>query len=113
MDTIHYMLDNAGYLASLTFQHLWLVALAVGLAIIIGVPLGVLIVRHKWLATPVLGAATLLLTICTEKGSAAKSRRQRQPERAGRRNVRLARSLRLRQNHHVKDDQPADRAQQR
>lgn len=27
MDTIHYMLDNAGYLASLTFQHLWLVAL--------------------------------------------------------------------------------------
>lgn len=24
MDTIHYMLDNAGYLASLTFQHLWL-----------------------------------------------------------------------------------------
>lgn len=26
MDTIHYMLDNAGYLASLTFQHLWLVA---------------------------------------------------------------------------------------
>ncbi len=43
MDTIHYMLDNAGYLASLTFQHLWLVALAVGLAIIIGVPLGVLI----------------------------------------------------------------------
>lgn len=63
MDTIHYMLDNAGYLASLTFQHLWLVALAVALAIIIGVPLGVLIVRHKWLATPVLGAATLLLTI--------------------------------------------------
>ncbi|SUG83263.1 ABC transporter membrane protein [Salmonella enterica subsp. enterica] len=56
MDTIHYMLDNAGYLASLTFQHLWLVALAVGLAIIIGVPLGVLIVRHKWLAMPVLGA---------------------------------------------------------
>lgn len=51
MDTIHYMLDNAGYLASLTFQHLWLVALAVALAIIIGVPLGVLIVRHKWLAT--------------------------------------------------------------
>lgn len=63
MDTIHYMLDNAGYLASLTFQHRWLVALAVGLAIIIGVPLGVLIVRHKWLAMPVLGAATLLLTI--------------------------------------------------
>lgn len=63
METIHYMMDNAGYLASLTFQHLWLVLLAVGLAIIIGVPLGILIVRHKWLATPVLGLATLVLTI--------------------------------------------------
>ena len=63
MDTIHYMMDNAGYLATLTFQHLWLVLLAVGMAIIIGVPLGVLIVRHKWLATPVLGIATIVLTI--------------------------------------------------
>ncbi|KAI3490623.1 hypothetical protein L1887_44784 [Cichorium endivia] len=44
-------------------QHLWLVALAVGLAIIIGVPLGILIVRHRWLATPVLGMATIVLTI--------------------------------------------------
>ncbi|CCK14275.1 Putative binding-protein-dependent transport system [Cronobacter universalis NCTC 9529] len=63
MDTIHYMIDNAGFLASLTFQHLWLVLLAVGFAIVIGVPLGILIVRHKWLATPVLGLATLVLTI--------------------------------------------------
>ena len=38
-------------------------ALAVGLAILIGVPLGILIVRHKWLATPVLGIATIVLTI--------------------------------------------------
>ena len=50
MDPIHYMMDNAGCLTSLTLQHLWLVALAVGLAIIIGVPLGILIVRHKWLS---------------------------------------------------------------
>ncbi|HBX05145.1 MAG TPA: osmoprotectant ABC transporter permease OsmW, partial [Leclercia adecarboxylata] len=63
MDTIHYMIDNWGYLCTLTLQHLWLVALAVGLAIIIGVPLGILIVRHKWLATPVLGIATIVLTI--------------------------------------------------
>lgn len=63
MDTIRYMLDNWGFLLTLTFQHLWLVGLAVGLAIIIGVPLGILIVRHKWLATPVLGIATIVLTI--------------------------------------------------
>ncbi|MFU9138545.1 MULTISPECIES: osmoprotectant ABC transporter permease OsmW [unclassified Erwinia] len=63
MDTIHYIIDNWSYIAGLTLQHLWLVVLAVGLAIIIGVPLGVLIVRYKWLATPVLGIATLVLTI--------------------------------------------------
>ncbi len=63
MDTVHYILDNWDYLLTLTLQHLWLVALAVGLAILIGVPLGVLIVRHKWLATPVLGIATIVLTI--------------------------------------------------
>ncbi|MEJ5111556.1 osmoprotectant ABC transporter permease OsmW [Erwinia billingiae] len=63
MDTIHYIIDNWSYLASLTFQHLWLVGLAVGMAIVIGVPLGIVIVRYKWLATPVLGLATIVLTI--------------------------------------------------
>ncbi|WP_426768017.1 osmoprotectant ABC transporter permease OsmW [Erwinia aphidicola] len=63
MDTLHYIIDNWGYLASLIFQHLWLVALAVGFAIVIGVPLGILIVRFKWLATPILGLATIVLTI--------------------------------------------------
>ena len=63
MDTIHYIVDNWSYLLSLTTQHLWLVAVAVGMAIIIGVPVGILIVRFKWLATPVLGLATIVLTI--------------------------------------------------
>lgn len=63
METLYYMMDNAGYLATLTLQHLILVAIAVGFAIIVGVPLGIFIVRHKWLAGPVLGAATLVLTI--------------------------------------------------
>lgn len=63
MDTIHYIIDNVSYLAGLTFQHLWLVLLAVGLAIITGVPLGILITRHRWLAPPILGVATILLTI--------------------------------------------------
>ncbi|NDJ57467.1 osmoprotectant ABC transporter permease OsmW [Enterobacteriaceae bacterium 4M9] len=63
METINYMLDNAGYLAMLTLQHLMLVAVAVGCAILVGVPLGVLIVRHKWLSGPVLSVATLVLTI--------------------------------------------------
>ncbi|RWR03581.1 choline ABC transporter permease [[Pantoea] beijingensis] len=63
MDTLHYIINNWGYLLQLTTQHLWLVALAVGLAIVIGIPIGIMIVRVKWLATPVLGLATIVLTI--------------------------------------------------
>lgn len=63
MDTVHYIFNNWGYLLQLTLQHLWLVGLAVGLAIIIGVPIGIMIVRFKWLATPVLGLATIILTV--------------------------------------------------
>ncbi|WP_373876148.1 osmoprotectant ABC transporter permease OsmW [Leminorella grimontii] len=57
------MWQDAGYIATLTGQHLLLVSLAVGMAIVIGVPLGVLIVKHKWLAAPVLSLATVVLTI--------------------------------------------------
>ncbi|MDN6857832.1 ABC transporter permease [Pseudomonas sp. CAN2814] len=47
----------------LTMQHLMLVSIAVGLAIIVGVPLGVLMTRFRWLAGPLQGAATVVLTI--------------------------------------------------
>ncbi|MCD1127413.1 osmoprotectant ABC transporter permease OsmW [Jinshanibacter sp. LJY008] len=63
METLSYMWQDAGYIAGLTAQHMLLVSIAVGLAIIIGVPLGILIVRYKWLATPVLSLATVVLTI--------------------------------------------------
>ncbi|KAA6103470.1 MULTISPECIES: osmoprotectant ABC transporter permease OsmW [Pantoea] len=65
MDTLHYIMDNWNTLLALTWQHTWLVLLAVGFAILVGVPLGILIVRFKWLATPVLGIATIVLTIPT------------------------------------------------
>ena len=47
----------------LTLQHLMLVSIAVGLAIVVGVPLGVLMTRFKWLAGPLQGTATVVLTI--------------------------------------------------
>ncbi|WP_343551983.1 osmoprotectant ABC transporter permease OsmW [Pantoea sp.] len=65
MDTLHYIMNNWHTLMTLTWQHTWLVLVAVGFAIIVGVPLGILIVRFKWLATPVLGVATIVLTIPT------------------------------------------------
>lgn len=65
MDTLYYITDNWQMLLGLTWQHTWLVLVAVGFAILAGVPLGILIVRFKWLATPVLGVATVVLTIPT------------------------------------------------
>nr|WP_191322283.1 osmoprotectant ABC transporter permease OsmW [Pantoea nemavictus] len=58
-------MNNWHTLMTLTWQHTWLVLVAVGFAIMVGVPLGILIVRFKWLATPVLGIATIVLTIPT------------------------------------------------
>uniref|UniRef100_UPI0023F6303D ABC transporter permease n=1 Tax=Pantoea septica TaxID=472695 RepID=UPI0023F6303D len=65
MDTFHYIINNWSSLLALTWQHTWLVLVAVGCAIVAGVPLGVLIVRVRWLAAPVLGIATVVLTIPT------------------------------------------------
>ncbi|PZL93846.1 osmoprotectant ABC transporter permease OsmW [Pantoea graminicola] len=65
MDTLHYIMNNWSTLLTLSWQHSWLVLVAVGLAIVIGVPLGILIVRVRWLATPILGIATVVLTIPT------------------------------------------------
>ena len=47
----------------LTMQHLMLVSIAVGLAILVGVPLGVVMIRHPGLASPMLGLATVVLTL--------------------------------------------------
>ena len=43
---------------SLTVEHIALVGIAVGLAILIGVPLGILMTRFPWLAGPLQGLAT-------------------------------------------------------
>jgi osmoprotectant transport system permease protein len=65
MDTLHYIINNWSSLLALTWQHTWLVLVAVGCAIVAGVPLGILIVRVRWLAASVLGIATVVLTIPT------------------------------------------------
>ena len=47
----------------LTWQHITLVGIAVTLAIVVGVPLGVLMTRFPTLAGPMQASATVLLTI--------------------------------------------------
>lgn len=58
-----YLLHNWPQLLELTWQHVQLVGVAVGLAIIAGVPLGVLISRYPALAAPLLSVATIILTL--------------------------------------------------
>ncbi|MCM3011599.1 ABC transporter permease subunit, partial [Bacillus subtilis] len=63
MSVFDYLASSWPELLQLTLQHVWLVAIAVGCAIVAGVPLGILINRHDWLAGPLLGIATLVLTL--------------------------------------------------
>ncbi|AOK36562.1 ABC transporter permease [Burkholderia cenocepacia] len=63
MSVFDYLASSWPELLQLTLHHVWLVAIAVGCAIVAGVPLGILINRHDWLAGPLLGIATLVLTL--------------------------------------------------
>jgi len=47
----------------LTWEHIWIVGSSLVIAMIIGIPLGVLITRHKNLAQRVLNTANVLMTI--------------------------------------------------
>ena len=63
MSLFTYLTGNWHELIALTLQHIVLVGIAVGLAIVVGVPLGVAINRYEWLAGPLLGVATIVLTL--------------------------------------------------
>ena len=63
MSVFDYLASNWLELLQLTLQHLYLVGIAVGIAIVVGVPLGIVINRHEWLAGPLLGLATVVLTL--------------------------------------------------
>jgi ABC-type proline/glycine betaine transport system permease subunit len=63
MNIFQYLQSDWRNILDLTLQHLELVGIAVSLAIVIGVPLGILIVRVRWLAGPLMGLATIVLTL--------------------------------------------------
>jgi osmoprotectant transport system permease protein len=54
---------NGGELLTLTFEHLLLVLVSTGIAILIGVPLGILLTRKPALSKPVLGFANIMQTV--------------------------------------------------
>jgi osmoprotectant transport system permease protein len=58
-----FLSQHGGEIVQATFEHVWLVAVAMLLAIAIGVPLGILVARRPWLSKPILGSANVAETI--------------------------------------------------
>ena len=58
-----FFLQNRAEIASLTLEHLWLVAISTLLAVAVGIPLGILITRRPELRNPVIATANIIQTI--------------------------------------------------
>ena len=63
MSIFDYLIANRTDVFVRTLQHLGLVFASVGIAVLVGVPLGVLITRRKKLRGPILGVANVVQTI--------------------------------------------------
>jgi osmoprotectant transport system permease protein len=50
-------------ITTLTLEHIWLVAISMGLAVLVGVPAGILLTRKPRLREPVIGGANIIETI--------------------------------------------------
>ncbi|OCA85740.1 ABC transporter permease [Bacillus sp. FJAT-27225] len=58
-----YVKNNTGQILDLLGQHIWLSVFSVAIAIIIGVPLGILISRNKRLSKPIIGTANVIQAV--------------------------------------------------
>src|ERR1700688_1645823 len=63
MNLWQFMLQNHSEVLELTLEHLWLVGISTLLAVLIGIPLGILITRWPGLSKPVLGGANIIQTV--------------------------------------------------
>src|SRR5947207_14528814 len=63
MNFWQFVLQNHTEILELTLEHLWLVAVSTVLAVLIGIPLGILITRRPALNKPVLGFANVIQTV--------------------------------------------------
>jgi osmoprotectant transport system permease protein len=63
MNVWQFMLANHTEVLELTLEHLWLVGVSTLLAVLIGIPLGILIARWPGLNKPVLAGANIIQTI--------------------------------------------------
>src|SRR5437660_1714325 len=63
MNVLPFIAQNHAEVLELTFEHLWLVGVSTVLAVVIGIPLGILITRWPALNKPILGGANIIQTI--------------------------------------------------
>ncbi|MBW2561577.1 MAG: ABC transporter permease [Deltaproteobacteria bacterium] len=63
MSTLQFMVDNFDEVLYLSWEHIWIVGVALLIATPIGVVLGIVITKHEQLASRVLNGANILMTI--------------------------------------------------
>ncbi len=63
MNLFHFIAQNHAQVLELTIEHLWLVGISTLLAVLIGIPLGILIAHWPLLNKPVLTVANIIQTI--------------------------------------------------
>ena len=63
METFTFIVENLGNIGELTLQHISIVAVAVGLAILTGVPIGIAITQNQRAADIVLYLAAIIITV--------------------------------------------------
>ena len=63
MNVFQFIVQNRSEVVELTLEHLWMVAASTLLAVLVGIPLGVLITRWPGLNKLVLGSANIIQTI--------------------------------------------------
>ena len=63
MSLLQFFAQQHAEIFSRTLEHLWLVAAAMSIAVLIGLPLGIVLVRRRNLRRWVLGAANVIQTI--------------------------------------------------
>jgi osmoprotectant transport system permease protein len=63
MNVLQFMLQNRSQVLELTLEHLWLVGFSTLLAMLVGIPLGIVIAHRPRLNKPVLASANIIQTI--------------------------------------------------
>lgn len=63
MSTLQFMVDNFGEVMYLSWEHVWIVGVALLIATPIGISLGIVITKHEQLASRVLNGANILMTV--------------------------------------------------